>query len=91
MFSRIEKVKFILLKIDKKKFNQIFKFKIIQIKLPNNAEWQQKLLEKNEFIRFKHKEWYMDITIRKIVLKKSYIIYLGNIIDYNTQHLHLKQ
>lgn len=91
MLEHIERVKFILLLVDKNKFNHIFKYKTTQIKLPNNAEWQAKLLEKNEFIRFKYKDWYMDVTIHKIVKKKAFTIELGKVIDYHTYNLNLKQ
>jgi len=81
----IEKVVYLLLTVDRKRFNQILNGKILEVRIKYNSGATQRVHRNNEFIRIKkdNSEDYMDIAIREIILKRSYIIKLGKLIDTN--------
>jgi hypothetical protein len=83
VYNYIVKIKHIEIILDRNTFNKIFNQKLKEINLEKTKEWKQKLSEKNEFIRFKFNNSYMDLTIKEITLKINYVIYLGDVIDFN--------
>lgn len=90
MYGHIEKATHFRLIIDQKTFKQIYRRctynkraqQFIEIILNNTKKCQQAIALKNQFIRFVHNGWYMDIEIRKIIIQEEYKIQLGKIIDY---------
>lgn len=82
----IEKVVYLLLKVDKKKFKRIFQEKLSHVRIKYNPGSTHRVHRKNEFIRIKNNEKdedYMDFIIKKVHLEKAYTIYLGELIDTN--------
>lgn len=91
MYGYVEKATHFRLVIDRKTFKQIYKRctynkraqQFIEINLKNTQKCQKALALENQFIRFVHNGWYMDIEIRRIITKEGYLIQLGKIIDYS--------
>lgn len=91
MYGYVEKANHFRLVIDRKTFKLIYKRcsyniktqRFIEIKLKNTQKCKRALSLENQFIRFVHNGWYMDIEIRRITEKRGYLIQLGKIIDYS--------
>lgn len=89
MFERphIEKAKYFRVAIDDKlTFNRIHEQRILELNLKSSERSLKALSVNNEFIRFIWRDWYMDITIRKIVPYDGFRIHLGKVIDYSKPH-----
>jgi hypothetical protein len=92
MYGHIQRACYFRLIIDRKSFNKILKDcsenkkndakEVIEIKLKATEKCKKATSNSNEFIRLIHKDWYIDIGIRKIISEKGYIIQLGKIIDH---------
>ena len=47
-------------------------------------DFRKKLNDGNEFIRLRHEEFYMDLTLDKFLITRCYVtISFGKVIDYN--------
>lgn len=85
-------VLYLAIEIDNRQFNRIIRFATKGVGANSNLEVTkdidyilEKLYEPNEFIRLKHKHYYMDLTLKRFFAKKdSLIIIFDKIIDYNT-------
>ena len=77
---------YVRIETTKANFEQIFKCRLTNIEV-EKKKYKGKLTDKTEFIRFVHEAWYMDVTIRKIVIKDHMLIHLDKIIDYNKPKL----
>lgn len=85
-FRHVEKIAYLKIDLSVKEFEEIFKRKQNEISVPKNEDWIEVMTQDNKFIRCictKKNEWYMDITILRIFIKESFIIHLGDVIDYN--------
>jgi len=81
MYGHIQRVIFISQKVDKQKFNDILKSRILEVYFDKN---DKELIEReNKFIRILYDDSYIDLLIRKITLHDFYTIHLGQLIDTN--------
>lgn len=72
----------IQIELEPNMFDQIFKSRITSIEI-DKEQYEYLLSPKLEFLRFTYKKWYMDITIRKVIVEDNILIHLSKIIDYN--------
>ncbi len=85
-FRHVGKTEHIKADLNVKDFEEIFKRKKFEYEVPKNVEWADIMIQDNKFIRFTcsaKNEWYMDLTITRIIIKNNFIINLGEVIDYN--------
>ncbi len=83
LYSHIQRVKFIQLSVDRYTFNKILAHRLFEFNLEKNADWEQKIIDDNKFIRFKCADWYIDATIQRIITKDCFTILIGDIIDWD--------
>jgi hypothetical protein len=72
----------IQIELEPKLFDQIFRYRITSIEI-DKKKYEYLISQKLQFVRFSYKKWYMDITIRKIIIEDTILIHLAKIIDYN--------
>ena len=92
MYGYVEKVNFIKIDINRRAFNEIFRHCSYNKKNSAKEIYKSKITKKQfetasqvkqEFVRFTCKDWYMDVTIRKITATH---VFLGTVIDYAKSH-----
>ncbi len=83
MYHHIEKILYIKLEVDQKKFQTALLGKYMEIELDYNDEWKDIVFRDNKFIRLTRQSSYIDLMINKIAIGDKIIIYTGNTIDYD--------
>ena len=90
----VKPVKFLLIYIDQKTYNRIIRFVTKSIGGTSDLyfmcdksiadKFKQRLNEPNEFIRLKHEDYYIDLTLEKFDIKDYYItISFDKVLDFN--------
>lgn len=92
VYDYVEKVNFLKIEVTKKIFNEIFAHcsynkkngakEIYKSKI-TKTQFETSVKVRQEFVRFTAKDWYMDVTIRKITETH---VFLGTVIDYAKSH-----
>jgi len=91
---KIVPVKYLLIYIDAKTFYRIIRFLTKRIGATSDLyfmcdknialKMKTKLNEPNEFIRLKHEDFYMDLTLNKFNVTSCYVtISFKTLVDYN--------
>lgn len=82
LYKQGEPCSHIQIELSQNHFDQIFRYKITSIELDKHR-YEFLISTKLQFLRLTYKKWYMDITIRKIIIEDTILIHLSKIIDYN--------
>lgn len=82
LYKQGEPSSHIHVELNQNHFDQIFRYKITSIEL-DKQKYEFLVSPKLQFLRLTYKKWYMDITIRKVIIEDTILIHLSKVIDYN--------
>jgi hypothetical protein len=98
MYGYIQRACYFRLIIDLQSFNKILKDcrdnkkyeakEVVEIKLNLTEKCKSAISADNEFVRIVHKDWYADVSIKKVIIKEKIILQLGKILDSNAKIKH---
>jgi len=82
LYKKGEPSKSIQIELEHDHFEQIFKSRETSIEIDKHR-YEYLISPKLQYLRFTYKKWYMDVTVRKVVIDDTILIHLSKIIDYN--------